>query len=464
MKLSSPLALASLLPALVLIPASQVRAAESLTELTPKIDALAAPLIENDAIVGMVVGIRRGDEELFLSYGRVEKGKEGAPTPETVYEIGSITKTFTGVLLADASLRNGLDLDAAVAESLPPDAPRPNQPTEKPITLAHLATHTSGLPRLPDDLQAEDPRNPYADFTAADAYEFFAEHKPRREPGKYEYSNYAMGLLGQILADRAGKSYEELVIERICKPLGMENTRQHPTPEMKAKLAPPYNGDLQPEKNWEFQALVGAGGLLSNARDMLNFAAAMLADDDRDVTQAFKLAGKSRGKLADGRHMGLAWHFAGDGVTRLHDGQTGGYSSFVAVIPKFDLAVVVLSNTASHQFTSQFGEKVAQTALGMNVDPPEVRKVADVPVETLKKYVGTYSLNPLLKFTVTLQGDQLMVKLTGQEAFPVYPESPTKFYYRIVDAQITFVADDDGKPAKLILHQNGVDQEATRRK
>ena len=253
-----------------------------------------------------------------------------------------------------------------------------------------------------------------------------------------------MGLLGQILADRAGKTYDDLVQERICEPLGMSETRQHITPEMKSRLAPPHNGDLQRGKNWDFQAFVGAGGLLSNARDMLKFASAMMAEDDRDVTKAFQLAGERREKLPDGLGIGLGWHFARDDSTSWHNGQTGGYSSYAASMPKQQVAVAVLCNTAT-DLTTILGEKIAQTAAGMNVDPPNVREVVAVPVETLKKYVGSYSLNFFMKFTVTLEKDHLKVKLTGQDAYPVYASSPTEFFYRIVDAQITFVLDDKGE-------------------
>lgn len=443
--------------------AASLHAAEPLADIKPKIDALVAPLIDNKAVVGLVIGIRRGDEELFLSYGAIEPGKDAPPTPETIYEIGSITKAFTGVLLADESLRNGLDLNTPVVDALPAGAPKPDNPAEKPIALAHLATHTSGLPRLPDDLKAKDVTNPYADFTADDAYAFFAAHQPKRAPGEYEYSNYGMGLLGQLLADRTGKPYDELVQERICEPLGMSETRQTLTPAMEARLAPPHNSDLQRGKNWDFNALVGAGGLRSNTRDMLKFAAAMLADDDREVTKAFQLAGEPREKIPNGLGIGLAWHLARDGSTRWHNGQTGGYSSYVACRPQQQIAVAVLCNTAT-DLTTILGEKVAQTALGMEVDPPQVREVVDVPVETLQKYVGSYSLNFFMKFTVTLDGDRLNVKLTGQDAFPIYPSSPTEFFYRIVDAQISFVLDDDGNVTKLILHQNGADQEAPRQK
>ena len=443
--------------------AAASHAAETLAELQPQIDALVAPVIENRGVVGFAIGIRRGDEELFLNYGKVDLEKEEAPTSDTVYEIGSITKAFTGALLADASLQTGLDLDATVAKTLPAGGPQPAE-SEHPITLAQLATHTSGLPRLPDDLKAKDERNPYVDFTADDAYAFFAAHKPMRKPGDYEYSNYGMGLLGQLLADRAGKDYEALVIERICEPLSMHDTRQRLTPEMAARLAPPHNGDLARDSNWDFQALVGAGGLRSTARDMLKFASTMFADDDSEVTKAFQLAGEPRAKLPEGRKIGLAWHFARDGITRLHDGQTGGYSSFAACIPDKKLAVVVLSNTAKHEFTSAVGEKIAQLALGMKVEPLAMRKVVDVPVETLKRYVGKYPLSLFFILNVTLEGDQLKVQATGQDAFPIYPSSDTEFFYRVVDAQITFVVDDKGEATKLILHHNGKDLEGLKLK
>ncbi len=161
--------------------------------------------------------------------------------------------------------------------------------------------------------------------------------------------------------------------------------------------------------------------------------------------------------------LGLAWQLSDHGKTIWHNGQTGGYSSYVACRPQQQVAVAVLCNTAT-DLTTILGEKVAQTALGMKVDPPKVREVVDVPVETLEKYVGSYSLNFFMKFTVTLDGDHLKVKLTGQDAYPIYASSPTEFFYRIVDARITFVVDDEDDVTKLILHQNGVDQEAPRQK
>lgn len=456
----APRALLLVIALLIAGYAPPTRAAEPLAKLKPKIDALVAPLLDNQAIVGLVVGIRRGDEELFLPYGKIEVGQEAPPTPETVYEIGSISKAFTGVLLADASLRNQLNLDATVAESLPPGAPQPAA-SEHPITLSNLSTHTSGLPRLPYNLKATDPANPYANFTAADAYDFFAKFKPSRKPGKYEYSNFAVGLLGQLLADRAGKSYEELMLERICEPLGMAETRITLTPPLTARLAPPYNADLQRVKNWDFQAFAGAGGIRSTPRDMLKFAAAMLANDDREVTQAFHLSGESRETIPGDQSIGLGWHIARDQDTRWHNGQTGGYSSYAASLPKHDVAVALLCNTST-DLTTILGERIAQTALGMDVPPPDVRKVVDVPLETLKKYVGVYSLNFFFAITITLEEGRLMARVTLQDAAPIYPSSETEFFYRIVDAQIKFVTDDKGEVTKLILHQNGVDHEAPR--
>jgi CubicO group peptidase (beta-lactamase class C family) len=194
----------------------------ALADHADKIDRLVNPLIEGEALVGCVVGVIDGDAREVHAYGEVHRGEGDQPSGATIYEIGSITKVFTGTLLADMHERGHVKIDSPLAELLPGGVTAPVA-DEKPITLAHLATHTSGLPRLPSNMDPTH-HNPYADFTVEKMYAFLGGHELRRPPGKYEYSNYGMGLLGQVLAERAGKTYEQLVIERICEPLGMSDT------------------------------------------------------------------------------------------------------------------------------------------------------------------------------------------------------------------------------------------------
>ena len=213
-----------------------------------EIDRLVQPLLEHKLIVGCVIGVIDGDEREVHGYGEVTVGDGRTPDGATIYEIGSVTKAFTGTLLADMIERGEVKLDQPIAELCPKGVTPPEFAADQPITLMHLATHTSGLPRLPDNMAPKDPLNPYADYTAKQMDEFLNKHKLRRAPGEYEYSNFGAGLLGELLARRAGKTYEALVVERIADPLGMDDTRITLTKEQQARFAPAYNGALAPHQ------------------------------------------------------------------------------------------------------------------------------------------------------------------------------------------------------------------------
>jgi CubicO group peptidase (beta-lactamase class C family) len=431
-------------------------------DLQAMVDPLAKQLLSEGRAVGFVVGIYKDGETQVIAYGETEKGNGIAPDGNTIYEIGSASKAFTGVLLADLVERGRLKLDDPLQTYLPEGAKNDlKNPTR--ITFEHLATHTSGLPRLPDNLQLEDTRNPYADYTIQKMYSFLKDHQLRRAPGEYEYSNFGMGLLGVLLASREGMSYEQLLVERIAKPCGMEDTRVTLTNQQRQRLAPPYDAALEAAKNWDIPGLAGAGGIRSSTHDMLKFIAANLAKDDKPLTKAMRLSHEKRHSKPNGQAMGLGWHIARDGITRCHDGMTGGYTSWVAVVPSQNLGVVVLSNTAAPEIT-EIGEKITRIAFGERIEPSTTSPItAQVAPEVLKRYVGVYAITPQFALTVTLEGDKLMVQATGQQKFQVYPESETKFFYKVVDAQLRFVGDKNGKAELLILHQNGTNQVATRR-
>lgn len=453
----SPTLASTILLALAL---SNANSAQAL-DLRSEIDPLARQLLTDEVAVGLVVGIYKDGEEQVIGYGETEKGKGAAPDGDTIYEIGSASKAFTGVLLADLVLRGRVKLDDPYQKYLS-EAAKAELKNPTNITFEHLATHTSGLPRLPDNLRPADIANPYADYTFQQMFAFLKDHKLRRPPGEYEYSNLGMGLLGVLLARREKTSYEELMVERIAKPLGMDDTRITLSEKQRQRLAPPYDAALQPAKNWDLPAIAGAGGIRSTVNDMLKFVEANLADDDQPLTKAFRLSHEKRQAIPGGQAIGLGWHIAGDGVTRWHNGMSGGYAAWVSLIPTRKLGVVVLSNTAAMQIT-EIGEKLTRIAAGEKVEPRAAPRVVKVAPEVLKSYAGVYAITPQFALTVTLEKDKLMVQATGQQKFQVYPESNTKFFCKVVNAQLTFVADKTGKAEKLILHQNGVDQIAVRR-
>lgn len=430
-------------------------------DLQSAIDPLAKQLLADDLAVGFVVGIYKDGETQVIGYGETEQGKGVVPDGDTIYEIGSSSKVFTGILLADLVERGRVKLDDPMQEYLR-DSTKTQLSNTSHITFEHLATHTSGLPRLPDNLQPADPMNPYADYTRQQIFAFLKEHELRRAPGEYEYSNFGMGLLGLLLASRERTSYEELLVERIAKPCRMDDTCVTLSDDQRGRLAPPYDAALQPTKNWDLPTLTGAAGIRSTANDMLKFIAANLADDDKPLTKALQLSHEKRHTMPDGQAIGLAWHIALDGITRWHNGMTGGYASWVAVVPSRNVGVVVLSNTAADEIT-ELGAKITRIAFGEKIDPPTAPSTVKVAPAVLAKYEGVYAITPKFALTVTLEGNKLMVQATGQQKLRVFPESETKFFYKVVDAQLTFVTDKKGKAEQLILHQNGANQVATRK-
>src|SRR4051812_1189631 len=204
------------------------------------VEGLVNPLLKADAIVGCVVGVFDQDSTQIRGYGEVHRGAADKPTGGTIYEIGSMTKAFTGTLLGDMVKRDLVKLDDPVQKYLPANV-KLHVAENKQIKLVDLASQSSGLPRMPDNVRPKDPKNPYADYTSQRLFEFLKKYEISQPPGKYEYSNLGMGLLGNLLARKAGKTYEQLVVKRICDPLEMSDTRIKLSADQKKRLAPPYN-------------------------------------------------------------------------------------------------------------------------------------------------------------------------------------------------------------------------------
>ena len=224
--------------------------------------------------VGLVAGVIEPTGRRVVAYGNLAKGDSRPLNGDTIFEIGSITKVFTSLLLADAIERHEVVLTDPIARLLPPQVKVPER-GGRLITLQDLSTHTSGLPRLPTNMNPKDPSNPYADYSVDQLYQFLSSVQLTRDIGaQYEYSNLGGGLLGHVLARRAGMDYEALVQSRITGPLGMTSTSITLSPEMKARLAPGHTQLLQPAPNWDLATLAGAGALRSTANDLLKIGRA----------------------------------------------------------------------------------------------------------------------------------------------------------------------------------------------
>lgn len=429
-----------------------VKAEES--ELAAQIDRLVQPYLDESIVVGMVVGVIRGNDSVVRGYGRVARDEPAQPHGQTVYEIGSITKTFTGLLLADAVVHGRLQLDRPIADLLPADVRTP-QHEDGPIRLEHLATHASGLPRMPKNFSPSDARNPYADYSAQDLYAFLSSHSLACGPAvEREYSNLGFGLLGEIIAGQAGGSYGDLIQSRIVKPLEMESTAVELNESMQARLAPPYNADLNEDRRWNFQTMAGAGAVHSTVDDMLLYARAHLHPPDGQLGTAIELAWAVRQPAIKGEDfaMGLGWHVARDGATRWHNGQTGGYHSMLLINRPASVAVVVLANTATMEIDT-LAEQLVRMLVGVPERPRKFEKSVEVSADQIQRLAGRYQLAPTFILTVKIEGEKLMVRATGQPFFRVLPQSNTEWSYRVGEASLTFELDEDGPAKAVVLHQ-----------
>ncbi|MDT0631684.1 serine hydrolase domain-containing protein [Rubrivirga sp. S365] len=343
------------------------------------LDALVEAFAAEADLPSVVVAVVRDGRRQVATAGAVGGA---APTARTPYEVGSVTKVVTALVLAEMAQRGEVALATPVGDLLP-DSVRVPAGGAAPVTLADLATHTSGLPRLPPTLLlTADPGDPYAAYGTGDLYAFLDLYELPRAPGAaYEYSNLGGGLLGLALTRRAGgadleaesggAAYGALARERVLGPLGMDETVVA-VPEARG-LAPAVGPSGEPVPHWTWtDATVGAGGLRSTAADLLTLAEATIApppDLPAPLAAALVEAARPLRPVQGAMRIGLGWHVLpvgrpGDGVV-WHDGGVGGGSSFVGLDREAGVGVVVLANKGgAGQTVTAFGFGLLRRLLG----------------------------------------------------------------------------------------------------
>ncbi len=300
----------------------------------------------------------------------------GAAKPDSIFEIGSISKTFTGLIFSQMAEQGKVRLDEPVRELLPPGTVA--RPAGEEITLIDLATQHSGLPRMPDNFKPADPANPYADYGAANLYAFLAKQGlGRQAKTEFLYSNLGFGLLGQALAVRAGVPYPELLKEEVTEPLGLKDTTISLTAEQQARFLPGHNGEHRPAHAWDLAAFAGAGAIRSTAADMLTYLEANLHPEQlktpghnaaaETLAAALTQQHTLRADALPGMRIGMAWLFEADSGNYWHNGATGGYSSYAFFNPSGDYAAVVLLNTgigSAGSFADRLGQHISERLMG----------------------------------------------------------------------------------------------------
>lgn len=295
---------------------------------------------------GVTIGVLRKGVRRVFSYGTAK--------PDSIFEIGSVTKTFTGLILAQLIEQGKVRLDQPVRELLP--AGTVPKPEGQEISLLDLVTQHSGLPRMPDNFSPADPGNPYADYHVVKLYQYIAQHgvaKPVDAP--FLYSNLGFGLLGQALANRAGLPYAQLLQQEITAPLGLKDTVVSLSPQQQSRFIRGHTANYQDARPWDLDSLAGAGAIRSTADDLLTYLEANLHPEKlplskatgpsaRTLPDAIKLSHELRNTASPGMHIAFAWLQVDSNGSYWHNGGTGGYNSFVFFNPREDYAAVVLVN------------------------------------------------------------------------------------------------------------------------
>lgn len=301
---------------------------------------------------GVIVGGLRAGETVTAAVG-----DSGSPAPldaRALVEIGSITKVFTALLLADGIVRGDWELRTPVRALLPTAAEVPSRNGVE-VTLQHLATHTSGLVRSPVPFGLRENlaylrhgTDPYGDFTGDDLLAALAATRLRRKPGTggVQYSNFGYGVLGHALSHALGQDYGDAIQDRVCGPLGLLDTVTGPrrSTEQQSRSAQGHRSRKKTADAWPLEGLPGAGALRSTAADLLTFLQAQLDPSGTPLEEAIRLTHRTPPGGPGG--MGLGWHRAGKKVL-WHNGGTGGFRTIAAFRPDAGTAVTVLVNQSS---------------------------------------------------------------------------------------------------------------------
>jgi serine-type D-Ala-D-Ala carboxypeptidase/endopeptidase len=361
---------------------------------TPKPDAALPPadaksiqgILDQDLAAALTSGALAPSTHAGVTIGVVTQGQRtifsyGTAKPDSIFEIGSVSKTFTGLILAQMVEQKSVKLDEPVRELLPPGTVA--KPSGPEITLLDLSDQHSGLPRMPNNFAPSDRNNPYADYDTKLLYAYISTHGvalPANAP--FEYSNLGVGLLGTALANRAKLSYSDLLHLQITGPLSMTDTAVALTPSMRARFIEGHDSSHNPAHAWDLDALVGAGGIRSTAADMLTYLEAQLHPNKLPATTASTPQGKTlpdalyasqkvHADVSGGTSIALNWFHIETTDSYWHNGGTGGYTSYALFNPGDDFALIVLFNTAGDKdpFADKLGQHIAQRLSGQPAVP-----------------------------------------------------------------------------------------------
>lgn len=416
--------------------------------------------IKNGYSVGTVVVFFHDGKEEYFTYGFSDSTHRQPITKKSVFEIGSISKTFTSLLVADLILKGKVKLDDPIEIHLPDSLKIPSFKGAR-ITFADLATHTSGLPRMPELADPKDENNAFADYTDEKLYAFLGSYNLTHAKGKFEYSNLGVGLLGNAAARISGKTYEHLLQDVICKPLGMHETS---TLNSSPYLTAPHVGTM-PASHTDLGAITGAGGIRSSAEDMLRYIKLEMGLIPSSLLPAMKLTQHPLRDAGKNMKIGMGWHLVpnnGDTIV-WHSGATTGYRTFVGFSLNSKRAIIILNNSA--KTTDDLG----MYYFDQNTKIESLKIPVAMPLEQLKDKIGVYkittvndAIKPGSQIQIRLDGDHLAGRLAAGPWISLFAESESQFF-TAMDHSISFSRSPEGRIHIIRVHfPFGLEISATR--
>lgn len=386
--------------------------------------------------------VMHAEQSRAYHYGQIDADSPIAVNSETAFEIGSITKVFTTTLLAQQVIAEQVSLDQTIGSLIGDRAAL--DPKIAAITLQQLATHQSGLPRLPGNLRPANPSDPYVGYDLQDLLSYLGSLQAENLEAPSAYSNLGSALLGQVLAMQAEMPYERLLKEQVLSPLGMTSSSF----ARDARHAAVGHVQGSATAYWNFNVHNPAGGLMSTLNDLGRFVDSYRVSPDASR----QLAMRPQSMDNDQRGMALGWQtrrVADDDLIYWHNGATGGFSSMMAFRPSTSEAIVLLSNDSSYDLTAAAFIQLAAEA--DTATPPEY-----------SDYIGHFGLTPSFSISVFERYGVLMARATGQPAFELTDDGKDQFTVRDIDASIRFIRDGAGEVGELRLIQNGREQRGPR--
>jgi CubicO group peptidase (beta-lactamase class C family) len=398
--------------------------------------------------MGTVLVAQDGKVLLDKGYGSANLEWDIPNTPTTKFRLGSITKQFTAASILLLEERGKLKVEDPVKKYMP------NAPAAwDKITIFHLLTHTSGIPSFTgfSDYESHEAQA----MTPGKLVEWFRDKPLEFEPGtKWNYSNSGYVLLGYLIEKISGQSYSDFVQQNIFTPLGMKDSGYDSNSAIIAHRAAGYAPGKSGPVNAGFVHMsipFSAGALYSTTEDLLRWEQGLFGGKLLKPESLAKMTTPFKQDYAFGLIVS-----ANNGHKMIaHDGGIEGFNTALAYYPDDKLVVAVLANLNGP--AGQIAGNLAKVALGEKVVLPTERKEITVSPEILKQYVGTYELTPTFSIVMTLENGQLMTQATNQQKLPLFAESETMFFLKVVDAQVEFVKNEKGEVTHIVLHQNGRD-------